>query len=235
MLRAMRDAPPALPADGGLGSLLSPPFVLGEGPFQIKGNAYRGHMSYVERFVPGGHAAQAEALRSISAEQGELLAAYFDQRFKISTWYDVYPLAIAGAACAQLTGEDFRTFVYNRTCVQAREDIGGLHRFLLRFVSAKQIAVRMPGLMSRYFNFYEVESRALDEHTLQTCFRGMPLPLMPWLQAVMEAYIVTVLEIAGSPRAHAEDIQVRLEGEAHGVPLCSSDSLLRFGAEPQLG
>lgn len=235
MLRAMRDAPPALPADGGLSSLLRPPFVLGEGPFQIKGNAYRGHMSYVERFVPGGLAAQAEALRSISADQGEHLAAYFEQRFLVSAWYDVYPLAIAGAACAKLTGEDFHGFVYKRTCVQAREDIGGIHRFLLRFVSARQIAVRLPGLMSRYFNFYEVESRALDAHTLRTRFSGMPLPLLPWLQAVMEAYIVTVLELAGSPNAEAEGIQVQLAGEAHGVQLCASEGLMRFGVESLAG
>ena len=126
-------------SDGGLAELLVAPFSPGEAPFRIKGNAYRGHMSYVDSYVPGGRAAHAESLCSLSRERGEGLARYFEQNFLASAWYDVYPLALAGAACGHLTGEDFLSFVYSRSCAQAREDIGGVHRFLLAGADASGV------------------------------------------------------------------------------------------------
>lgn len=208
------------PADGGLAQLLVAPFSPGQGPFRIKGNAYRGHLSYVDSYVPGGREAHAESLRSLSRERGEAMARYFEQNFLASAWYDVYPLALAGAACGHLTGEDFLSFVYNRSCAQARADIGGVHRFLLRFVSAKSIALRTPGLMARYVEFVTVESTAVDAYTMRSSFAGSPVALAPWLAAVMEGYITTVVEIAGNTRPRTTTTAVLATGDHHGVATC---------------
>jgi hypothetical protein len=210
-----------LPADDGAALLLRAPFPPGDGPFKVKGNAYRGHLKFVEDEVPGGLAAQREALLAIDPERGEQWADCFEQPFLPSAWYDVYPLGVAGIACARVLGEDYLDFVYRRSCQQARLDIGGIYKFLLKFVSAKAIATRVPSLVSRYFDFASAVSSAPDQVHVEGISTGIPVALAPWWWTVVHAYITTVVEIAGkqSPTVELGDVFDR--GESHDQPICT--------------
>src|SRR5690242_18619455 len=70
----------------------------GKNPYRVKGNAYRGHMDYVEQHVPGG----IEAMRA--GFEDPLLKEFFGQTFLAASFYDLYPLVAAGWVCAKLCG-----------------------------------------------------------------------------------------------------------------------------------
>src|SRR6476620_6141327 len=92
----------------------------GKNPFRVKGNAYRGHMDYVEEHVPGG----AEAMRK--GFEDPLLKEFFQQTFLAATLYDLYPLVAAGHVCAKLCGSTFSEFVRVRSEYQALRDVSGI-------------------------------------------------------------------------------------------------------------
>lgn len=221
-----------LPADSGRAALLEAAFVPGEAPFRIKGNAYRGHIEFVAQHVPGGLKAHNEALTKLSPSLGPAWAEFFDQKFLPSVWYDCYPLAVAGLVCSQLTGEEFLTFVARRTAIQAQQDMGGIYRFLLKFVSAKQISLRVPGLLSRYFDFVESDSKVLGPNSLRVEVAGAPLELWPWLSTVFLSYIGAVVEIAGRQAPHVELSLPTLAGESHGIDVCLGVGIVTLSGPP---
>jgi len=204
------------------------PFAIGEAPFRIKGNAYRGHLDFVEKHLSGGLAAQAEAFRTLSSEHGEAWAEYFEQTFMSSAWYDTYPLAVAGIACGLVEGESFLEFAYRRACVQARQDIRGIYKWLLKFVSAKQIALRVPGLVGRYFDFGRVECSAEDAITIRTDFSGVPSALWPWVAQLVSAYITTVIEITGKEAPSVVITEAEAMGEEHGQAICRAAGIVEL-------
>lgn len=218
----------ALSPDGGAAELLTCPFAVGEAPFRIKGNAYRGHLDFVEKHLTGGLAAQAEAFRTLSPQHGGAWAEYFEQTFMSSAWYDTYPLAVAGIACGLVEGETFLEFAYRRSCVQARQDIRGIYKWLLKFVSAKQIALRVPGLVGRYFDFGKVECSVEDAITIRTEFTGVPSALWPWMTQLVSAYITTVIEITGKEAPTVVITEAETMGEEHGQPMCRAAGIVKL-------
>jgi hypothetical protein len=221
-----------LPTDQGVAALLARPFAVGEAPFRIKGNAYRGHVSYVDREIAGGFEAHQKAVRELDPVQGPALVEFFSQSFLPSGWYDVYPLALAGVACARITDEAFLDFVFRRTCAQGEDDIGGIYRFLLKFVSAKAIALRVPGLVARYFDFVEPAVEVEDPWTLRASFTGVPVALTPWWLTVVQAYIQTVVELAGKPRPTTHAGRVFDGGTREGVRVCGSEGVVELAKPP---
>lgn len=210
-----------LPGDGGASALLSVPFWPGSAPFKVKGNAYRGHLAYVAAEIPGGLDAHRRVLRFLHAEHGETWSRFFDQNFVTGGWYDTYPLAVAGIACAKITGQSFLDFVRQRTDWQARSDIRGLYKFLLKLVSAKSLAVRVPSMASQYFDFVQASSAIVDKNTVTGELAGIPVELAQWWATIAEAYVAAVLELAGNLRVSIEMGPYLDAGEAHGRALCT--------------
>ncbi len=222
----------ALPRDGGAAALVATPFEVGRAPFRIKGNAYRGHLDYVSNEIPGGLDAQAEMLKRLHPERGELWARFMDQTFLASAWYDVYPIAIAGVACARIVGLPFLEFVHRRVCVQAQGDIKGIHRFLLKLISAKSIAVRIPIMSAQYFDFVEIEHVKADKEAVVARVSGIPFALAPWWTTLADAYIGTASEIAGGRRPLISAGPYLDAGDAQGVRMCTVHSQVTWQDGP---
>lgn len=189
------------------------PFGPGKSPFKVKGIAYKGHLDYTERYVPGG-------VRGMIAElDSPALERFFGQPFLAASTYDVFPLAQAGVACSNLTRLSFAQFIRIRSRVQAEQDIKGVYKFLMNLVSAEAIAQRIPKIMGQYFDFLETEITDVEKHRVVSIQHGVPKPLVGWLSLVCTSYLDTVLKLAGAtaPRTSAELFGE--EGRAHGVPV----------------
>lgn len=195
------------------------PFAPGHSPFRIKGVAYRGHLDYVRENVPGGEGAMIEELvRWTGVSDYE---RFFRQTFLASTRYDVYPLAMAGVACARLCGQTFGEFVRERTDHQARTDLNGVYRFLLKMVSPETIAARLPRLISQYYDFSWAETEISGPGLVTGRYRGVPAGLAAWMHHVCESYVETVLHVAGhaNARVHTGEPMDDEPDEETGQPL----------------
>lgn len=188
------------------------PFAPGESPFHVKGGSYRGHRAFVDEHVPGGFAAMLERLDPAAQK-------FYAQTFLASSWYDLAPLVAIAPVCGAALGISADEYVRKRAKLQVEQDIRGVYGFLIKLVSARTIATRLPRLISLYFDFTETVTRTVEDHRVVTEHHGLPGPLAPWLSAVATAYLERVLELtkAGDHQVKAGGLQQ--EGEAHGVPL----------------
>ncbi len=198
--------------------LFQVPFVAGASPFKVKGIAYKGHLEYTERYVPGG-------VRAMIAELDDTAQTrFFEQPFLAASLYDVFPLAQAGVACSHLTRLSFPQFIRIRSRVQAEADIKGVYKFMMNLVSAEAIAQRIPKIIGQYLDFVETEIVTVEKRQVVNVQHGIPKPLVGWLALVCCAYLDTSLKLAGTtaPRTSAE--LVGDEGLSAGVSL----SAIRF-------
>jgi hypothetical protein len=190
------------------------PFRPGEGPFHIKGVAYRGHLDYVAEHVPGGVEEMLGGFRDPA------LVEFFGQKFLPSSYYDIIPLIAAGYVCARQSRKAFSEFVRVRTRYQAQKDIGGIYRMLLKLVSPMSAIERLPALMAQYFDFAsDRQFEKLDAKKVELSCRGIPELLAPWFAVVMETYVEVVLTGAGG-RSVLTRVTTPHEpdGDVKGVP-----------------
>jgi hypothetical protein len=201
---------PLVQSDGAA-ELLALPIAPGDSPFRVKGVAFRGHLDYVAAHVPGG----VDGMLADFADPR--LRSFFSQPFLAASFYDVFPLAIAGIVCAKRCGVEYLEFVRMRTEAQAKSDLGGVYRVLLKFTSAEAVAVRLPKLLGQYFDFGETEVVERRPNAVRIGRAGMPSPIVPWYVAVSRAYLNVVMQAAGSPDSRCELVAVENDGARAGV------------------
>ncbi|UJR80990.1 hypothetical protein [Sandaracinus amylolyticus] len=196
-------------------ALLEIPWSPGQSPFHIKGVAYRGHVEYCDRIVPGGHSAVLAALGRPDVTK------FFSQPFLASTRYDVFPLAMVGIGAARVMGTGFSEFVRERTRWQANEDVKGVYRWLLGFTTPEMIGGRLQRLISQYFDFGDVIVEESTKGYIRTLRRGLPRPLTEWYASVSEPYVEVLLGMAGGKNVRCTSLVPIPEGRAHGVDIVS--------------
>ena len=203
---------PSLLASNGAG-LLQLDHCPGETAFKVKGLAYRGHLEYTARFVPGGIEAHNAAF------QDHRVARYFEQPFMAASTYDVIPLAQGGVVCGELTGLGFRRFLSIRSKIQAEADIRGVYKYLLKLVSTEAVALRLPKLIAQYFDFLQTEITERGPSRIRGIQHGAPEVLAPWIAIVSHAYLATILEQTGAKPTRLDITRGAPEGERGGLPL----------------
>jgi hypothetical protein len=189
------------------------PFAAGTSPFHVKGVAYQGHVAWADNVVPGGARAVAEGFRDPS------LRAFFAQHFLAASWYDVFPMVAVWHRCAELLQQPPNDFLRMRTRHQAMRDIPGVYQFILKLASAEAVALRVPRVVQRYFDFGTTEAGVVGRGLVQAVVRSVPTLLVPWLRIVGETYLQVALELAGVTFAQFRRLPVTAGGEDHGVPL----------------
>jgi hypothetical protein len=186
------------------------PFVPGEGPFHVKGISYRGHQKFIDDHVPGGYAGIVEQL-------DPRMRKFYGQPFLASCWYDLAPLVAVAPICAAACGMTTNDYVYRRAQVQVDQDVSGVYAYLIKLVSARMIATRLPRLITQYFDFSTIDTRTLDDHRVVTRHGGLPRAFAPWLVTVATAYLDRVLDIAGARDFTIVAGPLLGEGQAHGL------------------
>lgn len=198
------------------------PFAPGQGPFRIKGTAYRGHLEYVAEHVPGG----VEAMR---AQLTPDLSRFFEQPFLAASLYDVHPLVVAAAPCAQALGISDEAFVAQRSRHQAPKDLTGVYRFLLAMVPTRTVAKRMPQLFTQILDFGLPTVTRDEAGIVDARIDGMPVAIAPWFGAVIAAYGEAALTTSGAERAVVRTSIGAPTGVEHGVAVASIDISVRWG------
>lgn len=179
---------------------IAPPFSPAPGQFRIKGVAYRGHLEFVERRVPGGVKAQNEAFKDARVVE------FFSQPFVAGGWYDVYPLVHAGVICAELRGQTLSQLLKERGKDQVTRDLSGVYGFLARFANQRLVARGVVDATQRYFDFATARSEQLTPKHVRTRITGVPDAIGDWFLALAQSYTEATFEHVG-----ADDVQVRVQ------------------------
>lgn len=199
------------------------PFPVGEGPFHIKGVAYRGHLDYVEKYVRGGARACREGF------QDPALQKFFEQQFLASSWYDVYPLIAAGNVCANIAGMEVDKFLRVRARYQAEKDIAGVYKIFARLASAEGVTTRLTRMSASYFDFGADEIRQLAPKHIEAVRKGVPTMVVPWSAPVVETYVDYALKINGAKDYKIEIRPPRRDGTAHGIETMTMGMEISWG------
>ena len=191
------------------------------GDFRTRGLVFVGARDYYDAVVPGGAAAVAQQLDRETA-------TFFEQIFLGSAMYDVMPILTISAVAARLAGTPHMDFVRGNSVWLAEHDLSGVYKLFIRSLPPEAVALRLPKLALKYFDFGEAETRAQGERCCIGEMRGIPAALVPWLHACVQGYARTALIIAGAKNAHARLLETELQGNASEDALSTLKFELRW-------
>jgi hypothetical protein len=187
------------------------PYAPGESPFHVRGAVYRAALEHAERNVTGG-------LRRVhDACPDRALASFMAQGFDSNGWYDVLPMSPLSDVIASVMGVDTQRYLHERTREHAERDLVGFYRLLIRAVSARTVALFLPKLTSRYYDWGGIEARLRGPRRVETVRSGVPEPLVPWYATVACSFAATALEIAGAPGPRVTLKASKPDGVTQGV------------------
>lgn len=199
------------------------PFAPGLSPFRLKGTGYRGHMQYAEAKVPGGVKAMIAGLHD------PRLKEFFQQPFLASSWYDILPLLPAGRVCAALMRKPYEIYLRDRTRTQAQADLNGIYSMLLKIISTESVALRLPRIMSQYFDFGKIHTQPEATGIVSCKSSAIPRILYPWYQPVLTEYVDAALQIAGTGRVLVTSEPPENDGVVSGTPTIRFKWTIRWG------
>lgn len=186
------------------------PVTPGDGPFNIKGVSYIGHMQWIDEHFPGGKAAFIAALP-------EPLRPFFKQSFIAPKWYDFFPLVSAGHVCARVLGKSFHDFIVMRARYQAELDTRGVYSLLFKLAPNRTLARKAPAALEQYFDFCNVEIIADQPKHMAHALPLIPTMLVPWMSACLTGFVETVLAQGGA-KGVLVSCRSESKGSAHGYP-----------------
>jgi hypothetical protein len=164
---------------------------LGAGPFHVKGVLYMGTQKYFSTEVPEGLARLAETLDDPGVRD------FIQQKFLPSSWYDVLPVAALIRAEAEVCHQTVPGYLRKRAAFQAREDISGVYRWLLKLASPEMVALKLPRLLTQVFDFGDSYTERMDERSVHIELRAFPAVLGEWYSTGFEVYAETAIGLAG--------------------------------------
>jgi hypothetical protein len=147
------------------------------------------------------------------------LAAFLQQKFLPSSWYDVLPCAPLIRAEARVMGLSVAGYLRDRAAYQAEQDISGVYRLLLKLVSPSLVAARLPRLIAQIFDFGTTEVKVLAPSQREMRMNGLPAVLYEWVSTAFVVYAETALKAAGARQCRATLRAPQPDGEAHGIEL----------------
>ena len=186
------------------------PMAPGKSPFHTKGHVYTGTLGYLKHAVPGSLPALYEHLEPD-------VATFFEQIFLASGWYDNLPMAPLVEVAAQMLRKSPYDLVADMSRERGQEDIRGIHKLLLRVSSPEQVAVRLPRLTMRYFDWGSVDVQPEGRNRVRGVRTTVPELLVDWYFAATSGYLEAALPHAGARNVRTS-LDVGPEESAHGLP-----------------
>jgi hypothetical protein len=199
----------------------TPPVPPGQSPFHIRGTGYLGHLDWVDREFPGGRAA---FLGKLSPS----MRAFFAQTFLAISMFDFLPLASAGRVCARVLGMSFVDFIEMRSRHQAELDIRGVYRMLLKMTSPRLVAMKLPTIMTKYFDFGAVRIVADEARCVHFEMESVPQILVEWFLGCYTGYVEVVVGAAGG-HLPTLDIETTAAADVSGFAACKLGGVVRWG------
>lgn len=169
------------------------PTAPGASPYRTKGLTYRATTSHTERTVKGGMSALCAAL---PPELGRFAA----QPFLAGSWYDFLPVVPICERAAELAGIELADWLRAASRAAAEEQANGLYRFLLSLVSDESIALWIPRLTERYFDFGVLKSELVAPGHVRLIRTGTPAYALEWYRVCGPEYVIAAIEIARAKR-----------------------------------
>lgn len=186
------------------------PHPIGEGPYRIKGNAYRGKLEYFE-----GHEISHEAL--MTALDRPAIARFLEQTFFPSVWYDVLPMVASTAALAIVHDESFEARVAARARHQVHRDMKGVYRMIMRWAPARILAQRVPVVVAQHFDFVRVDATARGDTNVDVQLSTIPRPIDMWIEVVIRTYMEELVRASATRDVEVESYRISAEG-ATSIP-----------------
>jgi hypothetical protein len=147
------------------------------------------------------------------------LLAFIQQKFLPSSWYDVLPVAPLIRAEARAMKMTVAQYLRHRTEFQAKEDINGIYRFLLKLFSPESVSMRLPRMLTQIFNHGSHEERVVEPGWIEATLDGYPKMLWEWYSTAFEVYAETALVLAGGRKVRAMVRPPEEEQTQNGVTL----------------
>ena len=178
--------------------------------FRARGVVYLGARDYIEKYVPGGCTAVRSALRSETA-------AFWDQLFLAGALFDALPIVEISRAAAEISGQSHEDFIRANAQWLAQRDIRGVYRAILHVLSPELVAVRLPRVSLRYFDFGEASAKMSSDGVCSAEQRGLPQSMASWFTACVEGFVPKALALSGARNPRVRPVKAIREGEANGV------------------
>jgi hypothetical protein len=185
----------------------------GASSFHVKGIVYKRTHEYFRERHPVGPTAVLEHLPTAE------LRAFFEQPFTAGGWYDALPIAPLIRAEARALGQPLSAYLRDRAEFQARLDVNGLYRMLLKLATPELVASRLPRMIGQVVDFGAVElSEQRKGHVVAT-IRGMPHSLTEWYSSAITVYCEVALGLAGAPNPRVFLAGAPITSTKDGQPL----------------
>lgn len=162
----------------------------GKSPFHVKGHVYRSSLDYYSRVVSGGASL-------VFGQLDDAHRAFFDQQFLAGSWYDALPLLALSHAGAGARGMRHYDAMRERATAQAKQDVEGIYRAILRLTTPELVALRVGRVLLQYFDFGRAYAQIARPRTCEIVQCGVPVPLVELGTPVAEGFIVTLVTMAG--------------------------------------
>ena len=180
----------------------SPTPLPGESPFRALGVIYTGARDYYEAgAVPGGYATVCRQIVDPA------LRTFAEQPFVYAGLYDALPIAAISQAAAMAAGLTHKEMAVRNARWLAERDISRVFRFLLQSSKPSQVALRLPKVSLRFFQFGTTEASLVDDCTVEARQTQVPTSLALWMIWSVEGFAPVALEMAG-----AKNVRVLMAG-----------------------
>ena len=174
---------------------------------------YRGMLAYLAMRT---RRSEAELLEGITEPE---LRRFLRQPFLVSGWYDVLPFTELAAVGASAIGTTIAQLASDHSRHQAKEDITGVYRLLMRFTPMDVVVSALPRFAQKYFDFGAYTSERIAERHFRILRSGIPESFALYHSIAGAMYSHTACETSSAYRIQHTIGELENDGLAHGVRL----------------
>jgi hypothetical protein len=174
---------------------------------------YRGMLSYLAART---RRSEQELLESVAEPD---LRRFLRQPFLVSGWYDVLPFTELATVGASAIGTTLAQLARDQSKHQAKEDISGVYRLLMRFTPMDVVVSALPRFAQKYFDFGAYTSQRIGERHYRILRSGIPESFAFYHSIAGAMYSHTACETSSAYRIQHSIGELESDGSAHGMRL----------------
>jgi hypothetical protein len=91
-----------------------------------------------------------------------------------------------------------KRYLQLRSAFQAKHDLAGVYRVVLKLASIELVALKLPRLFAQVFDFGSSDARVMSEGYVQGFVLDFPPVLFDWFTVSVEEYARQALTLAGA-------------------------------------